>query len=327
VFGFKKKNQPEEAKDVNTILGSIKDIINGKDGGHEEEVLNLTAVYQTKPIETKVETKAEEKKDLVENLSQKNIVEKDATVALAQTSAPKSVIDEIDDILDSSVKSQVAKPEIKPVESKPEVKIEVKPEIKPVESKPEVKIEVKPEPEKIVAPKIELETKPEIKIETKLEEIKETTLNLNNPMEKENPNDKTIAILAQLDSSLDKYKDDHLWENKPTHHALKVEPIAQSVSPENEGSLDIFKPEEIAENVYHNLSEPSLSATKESLSKLKGYMELVGEATRKQSTTLDDLVREAVKPIIIKWLDDNLAQIVERQVEKEIKRIINEKHL
>ncbi len=320
MFGFKKKNQPEEAKDVNTILGSIKDIINSKDGGHEEEVLNLTAVYQTKPIETKVETKAEEKKDLVENLSQKNIVEKDATVALAKTPAPKSVIDEIDDILDSSVKSQVAKPEIKP-------------EIKPVESKPEVKIEVKPEPEKIVAPKIELETKPEIKLETKpeikLEESKpvETTPNINKTMENENPKDKTIAILAQLDNSLDSSKDAHLWESKPTHHAPKVEPIAQSVSPENEGSLDIFKSEEIAENVYHNLSEPSLSATKESLSKLKGYMDLVGEATRKQSPTLDDLVREAVKPIIIKWLDDNLAQIVERQVEKEIKRIINEKHL
>jgi cell pole-organizing protein PopZ len=299
VFGFKKKNQPEEAKDVNTILGSIKDIISGKDGGHEEEVLNLTAVYQTKPIETKVETKAEEKKDLVENLSQKNIVEKDATVALAKTPAPKSVIDEIDDILDSSVKSQVAKPEVKQ----------------------DVKVETKPEPEKIIPPKIELETKPEIK----LEESKpvETTPNINKTMENENPKDKTIAILAQLDNSLDSSKDSHLWESKPTHHVPKVEPIAQSVSPENEGSLDIFKSEEIAENVYHNLSEPSLSATKDSLSKLKGYMDLVGEATRKQSTTLDDLVREAVKPIIIKWLDDNLAQIVERQVEKEIKTKIN----
>ncbi|MFN5351751.1 MAG: DUF2497 domain-containing protein [Alphaproteobacteria bacterium] len=322
MFGFKKKNQPEEAKDVNTILGSIKDIISGnndKEGGHEEEVLNLTAVYQKTPAETKVE----EKKDLVENLSQKNIVEKDATVVLAQTPAPKSVIDEIDDILDSSVKSQVAKPEVK------------------AEIKPEVKVDVKPEPEKIVIPEVKIETKPEIKpeikLEIKLEESKplETTPNLNNPMKNdnsnenqhENPKNKTIAILAQLDSSLDSSKDAHLWEDKPTHHTPKVEPIAQSVSPENEGSLDIFKSEEIAENVYHNLSEPSLSATKESLSKLKGYMDLVGEATRKQSTTLDDLVREAVKPIIIKWLDDNLAQIVERQVEKEIKRIINEKHL
>ena len=43
----------------------------------------------------------------------------------------------------------------------------------------------------------------------------------------------------------------------------------------------------------------------------------LGNATR----TLEDLVREEVRPILTAWLDQNLPPLVERLVQKEIKRI------
>ena len=43
----------------------------------------------------------------------------------------------------------------------------------------------------------------------------------------------------------------------------------------------------------------------------------LGNATR----TLEDLVREEIRPILTAWLDQNLPPLVERLVQKEIKRI------
>ncbi len=62
-------------------------------------------------------------------------------------------------------------------------------------------------------------------------------------------------------------------------------------------------------------SQPIASHAAGSLSKLMGSMQVSSGAT------LDDVVRELLKPMLKEWLDTNLSQIVEAEVAKEIDRI------
>ena len=62
-------------------------------------------------------------------------------------------------------------------------------------------------------------------------------------------------------------------------------------------------------------SEPVANQTAGALSKLMGSMFVSSGAT------LDDVVRELLKPMLKQWLDANLPQIVEAEVAKEIDRI------
>jgi|APLow6443716910_1056828.scaffolds.fasta_scaffold30398_2 cell pole-organizing protein PopZ len=62
-------------------------------------------------------------------------------------------------------------------------------------------------------------------------------------------------------------------------------------------------------------SEPVASQAAGALSKLMGSMLVSSGAT------LDDVVRELLKPMLKQWLDANLPQIVEAEVAKEIDRI------
>jgi hypothetical protein len=63
------------------------------------------------------------------------------------------------------------------------------------------------------------------------------------------------------------------------------------------------------------VSHPVASQTAGALSKLMGSM-LVSS-----SGTLDDVVRELLKPMLKEWLDSNLPALVEAEVAKEIDRI------
>jgi len=62
-------------------------------------------------------------------------------------------------------------------------------------------------------------------------------------------------------------------------------------------------------------SQPVASQAAGALSKLMGSMLVSSGAT------LDDVVRELLKPMLKEWLDANLPQIVEAEVAKEIDRI------
>jgi cell pole-organizing protein PopZ len=48
---------------------------------------------------------------------------------------------------------------------------------------------------------------------------------------------------------------------------------------------------------------------------------LMGSMMVSTGNTLDDVVRELLKPMLKEWLDANLSQLVEAEVAKEIDRI------
>ena len=45
------------------------------------------------------------------------------------------------------------------------------------------------------------------------------------------------------------------------------------------------------------------------------------ETVKKHEPTLDDVVREALRPMLKSWLDENLPRVVERMVQAEVERI------
>ena len=45
------------------------------------------------------------------------------------------------------------------------------------------------------------------------------------------------------------------------------------------------------------------------------------ETVRKHEPTLEDVVRETLRPMLKSWLDENLTRVVERMVQAEIERV------
>jgi cell pole-organizing protein PopZ len=47
----------------------------------------------------------------------------------------------------------------------------------------------------------------------------------------------------------------------------------------------------------------------------------LSETTKKHESTLEDVVRETLPPMLKSWLDENLSRVVERMVQEEIERV------
>ena len=45
------------------------------------------------------------------------------------------------------------------------------------------------------------------------------------------------------------------------------------------------------------------------------------ETVKKHEPTLEDAVRETLRPMLKSWLDENLPRVVERMIEEEIERV------
>jgi cell pole-organizing protein PopZ len=47
----------------------------------------------------------------------------------------------------------------------------------------------------------------------------------------------------------------------------------------------------------------------------------LSETAKKHEPTLEDVVRETLRPMLKSWLDENLSSVVERMVQEEIERV------
>lgn len=115
-----------------------------------------------------------------------------------------------------------------------------------------------------------------------------------------------------------------------------TEPVAQA-APETIGDLDVFEaappaPEPApapapAQPIYNPpaakpapveslVSAPAAAAAVSAFSQLSQRVGMPAP-----STTLDDVVRELLKPLLADWLDRNLAGIVQAKVDEEVERL------
>ena len=70
------------------------------------------------------------------------------------------------------------------------------------------------------------------------------------------------------------------------------------------------------------LSEHTKDAALASLVKLSGNMPVERERPQPMAgITLEDITRELMQPILKEWLDENLPDLIERIVQKEIRKI------
>lgn len=70
------------------------------------------------------------------------------------------------------------------------------------------------------------------------------------------------------------------------------------------------------------VSEEALAASTAALSQLAHSVSRTREPTPGQSKTVEEVVREAVEPMLKQWLDTNLPRIVERMVREAIDRVV-----
>jgi cell pole-organizing protein PopZ len=70
------------------------------------------------------------------------------------------------------------------------------------------------------------------------------------------------------------------------------------------------------------VSEETLAASTAALAQLAQSVSRTRDTPPGQSKTVEDLVREAVEPMLKQWLDANLSKIVERMVREAIDRVV-----
>jgi uncharacterized protein len=93
---------------------------------------------------------------------------------------------------------------------------------------------------------------------------------------------------------------------------------------ENKENLEKFSEHETIDKIDDNLI--SETTTLDALNKLKQFEAFakakIQENKQPKIRTIEDLVVEMMKPQLKKWLDDNLPNIIQKLVEKEIRRLI-----
>jgi cell pole-organizing protein PopZ len=104
----------------------------------------------------------------------------------------------------------------------------------------------------------------------------------------------------------------------PSPTITDLPPTTMSPSPEKERitvPAEGFKKPEL-------VSEEALAASTAALSQLAQSVSRTREPTPGQSKTVEEVVREAVEPMLKSWLDTNLPRIVERMVREAIDRVV-----
>ena len=99
---------------------------------------------------------------------------------------------------------------------------------------------------------------------------------------------------------------------------------------ENEAKKPEAEPHEIAPRTESVISDESADAAKNSISQLTSKVKTeMSKANRtdpstplRNGTTVEDLVVEALKPMMKDWLDKNLSKLVNEIVQKEIHKLI-----
>lgn len=119
-------------------------------------------------------------------------------------------------------------------------------------------------------------------------------------------------------------------EPAPADDVLELTPAMQEEPEEEEDDIeiDLMDHEEppaaprapVEEDDTDILSEAARQATMASLAKLTGHMP-ISRTRGYEGTTLEDIVRELLHPMLRDWMDSNVPKMVERLVQKELEKL------
>ncbi len=127
------------------------------------------------------------------------------------------------------------------------------------------------------------------------------------------PEPKTVELTEDMmiqnnKSTLKDFEEENIQEETASSETIKEDSIINA-----EESL----PQENAPLV----SEPTLQASAESLSDLAKVIDQEKDTPIPHQTSLEGLVSQLLKPYLKEWLNNHLPEIVEKAVQKEIRRV------
>ena len=109
----------------------------------------------------------------------------------------------------------------------------------------------------------------------------------------------------------------------PTYQNPEIIELTDEVkAPEQSGTSEASPPFNISENVDEELlTQEAIKSSRESISALCKKLTPTTDKTT-GSPTIEDLVIQALKPMLREWMSDNLPLIIEKVVQKEIQKLI-----
>ncbi|MDG2522482.1 DUF2497 domain-containing protein [Caulobacter segnis] len=137
------------------------------------------------------------------------------------------------------------------------------------------------------------------------------------------------AAPAAEDSSYEEYTPDTSADDEGEDVLELTEPLDAPV--ESHGDLDVYTPPAAAapepEPALPPLAETErLVGDQAAAAAASAFTSLSAAITMpKEGRTLEDVVREMLRPMLKSWLDDNLPRIVEAQVAQEVERIARQR--
>jgi cell pole-organizing protein PopZ len=113
-------------------------------------------------------------------------------------------------------------------------------------------------------------------------------------------------------------------EREPAAPVVEEEALELTEKVETHGDLDVVTPPPAAEPVA--APEPALAESLVSERVASAAASSFGQLSAaigmpRSDRTLEDVVRELLRPLLQQWLDDNLPAIVQQAVETEVERI------
>ena len=109
----------------------------------------------------------------------------------------------------------------------------------------------------------------------------------------------------------------------PVQAVVAVAPVAEAAAPLSP-PLDIAASLSVADGDRSLVSPPIRALSTNMLADLAGAIHARGFVLGNVSMTLEDLIRDLMRPHLKEWLDRNLPSIVERMVRAEIERLARE---
>ena len=93
-----------------------------------------------------------------------------------------------------------------------------------------------------------------------------------------------------------------------------------SHKPSTQGRRPNKPPTEMQQQSLHRGPEAGL-LSREATAAVDTAFNTLAQTVKKHEATLEDVVRETLRPVLKSWLDENLPSLVERMVQAEIERV------
>ena len=130
--------------------------------------------------------------------------------------------------------------------------------------------------------------------------------------------------LLELEDALE-LEDEVVQEVAPVEAKVQPVPakkIKESIVPKQNVAIQKVAIQKEDDNSDHLVSDAVEAHSAAALSELVSVVSKVNYSLGRADRTLEDIVRDALKPLLKQWLDDHLSLTVEKIVREEVERIV-----